>query len=65
MPHTPAPETLLPREEMLERLVTEPLLPRDYRNQVATEISVPFPIDIRFCEPNRSTKQNKSPPRLS
>ncbi|AEE81893.2 Acyl-CoA thioesterase family protein [Arabidopsis thaliana] len=64
MPHTPAPETLLPREEMLERLVTEPLLPRDYRNQVATEISVPFPIDIRFCEPNRSTKQNKSPPRL-
>ncbi|KAG7614645.1 putative palmitoyl-CoA hydrolase [Arabidopsis thaliana] len=64
MPHTPAPETLLPREEILERLVTDPLLPRDYRNKVATEIEVPFPIDIRFCEPNHSTKQTKSPPRL-
>ncbi|CAA0392786.1 unnamed protein product [Arabidopsis thaliana] len=64
MPHTPAPETLLPREDILERLVTDPLLPRDYRNKVATEIEVPFPIDIRFCEPNHSTKQTKSPPRL-
>ncbi|XP_010456275.1 PREDICTED: uncharacterized protein LOC104737727 isoform X2 [Camelina sativa] len=64
MPHTPAPETLLPREEILERLVTDPLLPRDYRDEVATEINVPFPIDIRFCEPKDSTKQTKSSPRL-
>ncbi|XP_020879543.1 uncharacterized protein LOC9311090 isoform X3 [Arabidopsis lyrata subsp. lyrata] len=28
MPHTPAPEMLLPREEMLERRITDPLLPR-------------------------------------
>ncbi|XP_010427117.1 PREDICTED: uncharacterized protein LOC104712013 isoform X2 [Camelina sativa] len=64
MPHTPAPETLLPREEILERLVTDPLLPRDYRDEVATEINVPFPIDIRFCEPKDSTEQTKSSPRL-
>ncbi|KAG7553451.1 Acyl-CoA thioesterase [Arabidopsis thaliana x Arabidopsis arenosa] len=64
MPHTPAPEMLLPREEMLERRITDPLLPRDYRNKVATEINASFPIDIRFCEPNYSTEQTKSPPRL-
>ncbi|EOA22368.1 hypothetical protein CARUB_v10002999mg [Capsella rubella] len=64
MPHTPTPETLLPREELLERLVTDPLLPRDYRDKVASEINVPFPIDIRFCEPKDSSKQPKSSPRL-
>ncbi|XP_024009896.1 uncharacterized protein LOC18015229 isoform X2 [Eutrema salsugineum] len=64
MPHVPAPETLVSRDEMLERRMTDPLLPRDYRNKVATENIAPWPIDIRFCEPNYSTEQTKSPPRL-
>ncbi|KAL1199990.1 Acyl-CoA hydrolase 1 [Cardamine amara subsp. amara] len=64
MPHVPAPETLLSRDEMLERRITDPLLPRNYRNKVATQNNAPWPIDIRFCEPNYSTEETKSPPRL-
>ncbi|CAH2069155.1 unnamed protein product [Thlaspi arvense] len=65
MPHVPAPETLLSREEMLRRRITDPLLPRDYRNKVATHKADTFPVDIRFCEPNYHTEQTKSPPRLT
>lgn len=37
---------------------------RTYRNKVATANFVPWPIEIRFCEPNNATNQTKSPPRL-
>ncbi|CAA7017363.1 unnamed protein product [Microthlaspi erraticum] len=64
MPHVPAPETLLQLDEMRERRKTDPLLPRDYRNKVATGNIAPWPVDIRFCEPNYATEHTKSPPRL-
>ncbi|KAF2562036.1 hypothetical protein F2Q70_00016608, partial [Brassica cretica] len=35
-----------------------------YRNKVATQYTAPLPIDIRFCEPNYSTEERKSPSRL-
>ncbi|KAL0846066.1 hypothetical protein Bca101_019312 [Brassica carinata] len=65
MPHMSPPETLVTREEMVERRITDPLLPRDYRNKIATEKILTWPIDIRFCEPNYATEQTKSPPRLN
>lgn len=37
---------------------------RTYRNKVAAKEFIPWPIEIRFCEPNNSTNQTKSPPRL-
>ncbi|KAF3681983.1 Acyl-CoA thioesterase 2 [Capsicum annuum] len=37
---------------------------RTYRNKVATANFVPWPIEIRFCEPNNATNQTKSPPSL-
>lgn len=37
---------------------------RTYRNKVATAKFVPWPIEIRFCEPNNATNYTKSPPRL-
>ncbi|XP_052191847.1 acyl-CoA hydrolase 2 isoform X7 [Diospyros lotus] len=58
------PEMLLSMEELRERRITDPRLPRTYRNKVATANFVPWPIDIRFCEPNTSTNQTKSPPSL-
>lgn len=38
---------------------------RTYRNKVATAKFIPWPIEIRFCEPSPSTNQTKSPPRLA
>ncbi|KAL6513598.1 hypothetical protein OROGR_021084 [Orobanche gracilis] len=35
-----------------------------YRNKVASTKFIPWPIDIRFCEPNTSTSLTKSPPSL-
>jgi hypothetical protein len=32
---------------------------------VATTKFVPWPIELRFCEPNSSTSQTKSPSRLA
>ncbi|KAE9460509.1 hypothetical protein C3L33_07592, partial [Rhododendron williamsianum] len=67
MPSVPDPETLLSMEELRERRLTDPCLPscnRTYRNKVAAAKFVPWPIEIRFCEPNFSTNQTKSPPRL-
>ncbi|GLU00677.1 hypothetical protein SLE2022_180250 [Rubroshorea leprosula] len=64
MPSVPAPEMLLSMEELRERRLTDPRLPRGYRNKVATKEFVPWPIEIRFCEPNSSTNQTKSPPCL-
>lgn len=37
---------------------------RTYRNKVATANFVPWPIEIRFCEPSNATNQTKSPPSL-
>ncbi|KAJ4910289.1 Acyl-CoA thioesterase family protein [Raphanus sativus] len=65
MPHMLPPETLVSRDEMLQRRMTDHLLPRYYRKKVATQYTAPLPIDIRFCEPNYSTEQTKkSPSRL-
>ncbi|ESQ36801.1 hypothetical protein EUTSA_v10007689mg [Eutrema salsugineum] len=64
MPSAPDPDTLLSLEELRERRITDPHLPRSYRNKVATANFVPWPIDIRFCDPSNSTNQTKSPPRL-
>ncbi|KAM7476423.1 hypothetical protein LguiB_023666 [Lonicera macranthoides] len=64
MPSVPDPETLLSMEELRESRLTDPRLPRTYRNKVATRNFVPWPIEIRFCEPNTSTNQTKSPPSL-
>ncbi|KAG2279076.1 hypothetical protein Bca52824_061631 [Brassica carinata] len=63
MPRMSPPETLVTREEMIERRITDPLLPRDYRNKIAAEKILTWPIDIRFCEPSYYTEQTKSPPR--
>nr|BAD93775.1 acyl CoA thioesterase [Arabidopsis thaliana] len=65
MPSVPDPDTLLSLEELRESRITDPHLPRSYRNKVATRNFVPWPIEIRFCEPSNSTNQTKSPPRLN
>ncbi|CAM8981403.1 unnamed protein product [Rhodiola kirilowii] len=62
MPTVPDPETLLSMEELRERRLTDPRLPRTYRNKVASKNFVPWPIEIRFCEPSNATAQTKSPP---
>lgn len=64
MPLVPAPEMLLPLEELRERRLTDPRLPITYRNKVATSEYIPWPIEIRFCEPKIATNQTKSPPSL-
>ncbi|VFQ74747.1 unnamed protein product [Cuscuta campestris] len=63
MPIVPDPETLLSLEELRERRLTDPRLPGPYRNTLATAEFVPWPIEIRFCDPN-VTSQTKSPPSL-
>ncbi|XP_062090325.1 acyl-CoA hydrolase 2 [Humulus lupulus] len=64
MPSAPDPEMLLNMEELRKERIMDPRLPRAYRNKVATKNLVPWPIEIRFCEPNNSTNQTKSPPSL-
>ncbi|KAK6141027.1 hypothetical protein DH2020_025228 [Rehmannia glutinosa] len=64
MPSVPDPEELLSMEELRERRLIDPRLPRKYRNKVANTKFVPWPIEIRFCAPNTSTNQTKSPPSL-
>ncbi|XP_057533535.1 acyl-CoA hydrolase 2-like isoform X2 [Amaranthus tricolor] len=64
MPSVPAPEMLLSMEELRERRIIDPRLPRSYRNKVATAKLIPWPIEIRFCDPNTSTNQTKSPASL-
>ncbi|CAM9002639.1 unnamed protein product [Rhodiola kirilowii] len=64
MPSVPDPETLLSMEELRERRLTDPRLPRSYRNKVAKASFVPWPIEIRFCEPTNNTNQTKSPSSL-
>ncbi|GAB4861769.1 Acyl-CoA hydrolase 2, variant 2 [Ancistrocladus abbreviatus] len=64
MPMVPSPETLVSMEELRERRIIDPRLPRTYRNKVATTKFDPWPIEIRFCDPSTSTNQTKSPPSL-
>ncbi|WJX86979.1 Acyl-CoA hydrolase 2 [Trifolium repens] len=64
MPSVAAPEMLLPLEELRERRLIDPRLPIIYRNKVATTEFVPWPIEIRFCEPRIATNMTKSPPSL-
>ncbi|XP_027335159.1 uncharacterized protein LOC113849443 isoform X2 [Abrus precatorius] len=64
MPSVPAPDMLLPMEELRERRLTDPRLPITYRSKVATTQFIPWPIEIRFCEYELSTNQTKSPPSL-
>ncbi|KAL5727476.1 palmitoyl-CoA hydrolase [Ranunculus cassubicifolius] len=64
MPFVPAPEMLLSMEELREKRLTDPRLPSGYRNKVATKIFIPWPVEIKFCEPNNHTNQTKTPPSL-
>ncbi|XP_058737355.1 acyl-CoA hydrolase 2-like isoform X2 [Vicia villosa] len=64
MPSVPTPDELVSMEALRELRLTDPRLPRTYRNKVATAKFIPWPIEIRFCEPSPSTNQTKSPPSL-
>ncbi|OVA14045.1 Acyl-CoA thioesterase [Macleaya cordata] len=61
MPSVPAPDTLLSKEELRERQLFDPRLPRNYRNKAAAEKFIPWPVDIRFCKPTTYTNQTKAP----
>ncbi|KAK9103628.1 hypothetical protein Sjap_020882 [Stephania japonica] len=62
MPSVPSPDSILSMEELREKRITDPLLPSEYRNKVATKKFTPWPVDIRFCDPSNGTNQTKSPP---
>ncbi|KAM7261161.1 hypothetical protein ACFE04_026636 [Oxalis oulophora] len=65
MPCVPDPETLLSMDELRERCSMDPRLPNNYNNRkVAPGFFVPWPAEIRFCEPINSTNQTNLPPRL-
>ncbi|KAG6582611.1 Acyl-coenzyme A thioesterase 8, partial [Cucurbita argyrosperma subsp. sororia] len=64
MPPVPSPDKLVSMEDLRKRRLTNPSLPRTYRNKVASKTFIPWPIDLRFCEPNNATDQTKSPPSL-
>ncbi|KAL6124204.1 hypothetical protein ACLB2K_076719 [Fragaria x ananassa] len=64
MPSVPSPDTLPSMEELRERRLFDPRLPRTYRIKVAAKEFAPWPIEIRFCEPSSRTNQTKSPPSL-
>ncbi|XP_048494400.1 acyl-CoA hydrolase 2-like isoform X2 [Beta vulgaris subsp. vulgaris] len=64
MPSVPAPEMLLSLEEVREQRIIDPRFPRTYRNKVATAKLDPLPMELRFCDPNTSTSQTKSPAKL-
>ncbi|KAM3282363.1 hypothetical protein P3S67_026008 [Capsicum chacoense] len=64
MPNVPDPKMLLSMEDLREMCKTDPRLPRTYRNKVATANFVPWPVEIRFCEPNNAATQTKSAPSL-
>ncbi|XP_058737346.1 acyl-CoA hydrolase 2-like isoform X3 [Vicia villosa] len=64
MPSVPTPDELLSMEELREQRLIDPRLPMTFRNKIATAEFVPWPIEIRFCEPRPATNQTKSPPSL-
>ncbi|KAJ3680496.1 hypothetical protein LUZ60_016774 [Juncus effusus] len=47
MPPVPSPDSLASMEELRERSLTDSRLPPHYRNRVAREMFVPWPIEIR------------------
>ncbi|XP_004492726.1 acyl-CoA hydrolase 2-like [Cicer arietinum] len=64
MPSVPDPDELVSMEELREQRLIDPRLPRTYRNKVATAEFIPWPIEIRFCDPKPATNQTKTPPSL-
>ncbi|KAF3793567.1 Acyl-coenzyme A thioesterase 8 [Nymphaea thermarum] len=62
MPSVPEPETLQSVEVLRERYLTDPRLPADYRNRLARKKYIPWPIEVRFCDPPESVKQRKTQP---
>ncbi|KAI3800522.1 hypothetical protein L1987_28613 [Smallanthus sonchifolius] len=64
MPDVPDPDMLLSMEDLRETRLTNPRLPRTYRNKVATTKFIPWPVEIRLCEPNSSTHYGKRPSSL-
>ncbi|XP_076918961.1 acyl-CoA hydrolase 2-like [Bidens hawaiensis] len=64
MPAVPDPELLLSMEDLRDRRLIDPRLPMAYRNKVATAKFIPWPIEIRFCEPSNSTNYDKRPASL-
>ncbi|KAL6323153.1 hypothetical protein AAG906_027430 [Vitis piasezkii] len=64
MPSVPAPDTVTKMSSIIgrawDRRLTDPVFP----GKVAAKEFIPWPIEIRFCEPNNSTNQTKSPPSL-
>ncbi|KAI3854465.1 hypothetical protein MKW98_025351 [Papaver atlanticum] len=61
MPRVPAPETLLRKEELRDRQLFDPRLPKNYRNKAAGRKYMNMPVDMRFCEPHTYTHQIKTP----
>ncbi|MFS7932422.1 putative palmitoyl-CoA hydrolase [Helianthus anomalus] len=51
-------------EELQEAHLTNPRLPRTYRNKVATTKVIHWPVEIRLCEHNNSTNYDKRPASL-
>ncbi|XP_076893283.1 acyl-CoA hydrolase 2-like [Bidens hawaiensis] len=65
MPVVSDPESLLSMEDLRDaRLTNDHRLPRTYRNKVTTTNNIPWPIEIRLCEPNKSTNYDKRPASL-
>ncbi|KAM1707559.1 hypothetical protein ACFX13_000702 [Malus domestica] len=64
MPSVPAPDKLLSMEELREKRLLDPRLLRTYRFKATAKKFVPWPIEIRSCEPNSSTNQTKSAPSV-
>ncbi|KAK7283640.1 hypothetical protein RIF29_13291 [Crotalaria pallida] len=55
---------LLSMEDLRERRLTDPRFPKTYRDKIATNEFIPWPVEVRFCEHNTSTNMTKSPPSL-
>ncbi|XP_047324200.1 acyl-CoA hydrolase 2-like [Impatiens glandulifera] len=62
MPTVPEPETLLLLEELRQRYIIDPRFPIANRNKAALFDYIPWPMDIKICEPkDRTTDQTKGP----
>ncbi|CAN6461693.1 unnamed protein product [Victoria cruziana] len=62
MPSVPTPETLQSVEVLRERYLTDPRLPAEYRNKLARKKYIPWPIEVRFCDPPESVSQRTTQP---
>eukprot|EP00252_Welwitschia_mirabilis_P012171 TRINITY_DN27068_c0_g1_i1.p1 TRINITY_DN27068_c0_g1~~TRINITY_DN27068_c0_g1_i1.p1 ORF type:complete len:430 (-),score=83.90 TRINITY_DN27068_c0_g1_i1:130-1419(-) len=63
MPSAPDPDSLMPREKIMESYMTNPRLPISYRNMLAKYYAIPIPIEIRHCEPPDILNITKREPR--